>query len=67
MSRRLRSVSAPVAEDLAAQHAALDVPCPRCAAPVGACCVNTITGAPVHRSVSHWQRLRAATPTEGAT
>lgn len=55
------AVPAPVAEDLAAQDAALDHTCPLCSAPPDAYCVNPITGHYLHNRVSHWQRLREAT------
>jgi len=53
-------VPAPIAEDLAAQDAALDVQCPLCHAQRDTYCINTLTGQHVHARVSHWQRIRAA-------
>ena len=59
MTRHLHSVTAPVAEDLAAQHDALNNPhpCPICGAERDAYCVNTKTGTYLHNRVSHWQRI----------
>lgn len=55
---RLHSVTSPVAEDLAAQDASLDVQCPRCGVERDAYCRNALLGNPMR--ASHWQRLRAA-------
>lgn len=57
MSRHLRALSSPIAEDLAAQDASLDVPCPLCHAEPDRYCTNPITGRPLAARVSHWQRL----------
>lgn len=57
MSRRLHSVTAPVAEDLAAQDEALGHDCPQCGALTDTYCVNPLTGRHLHGRVSHWQRL----------
>lgn len=62
--RRLHSVPAPVAEDLAAQDASLDRSCPHCKAERDAYCVNPTTGQHLHNRTSHWQRLPRATPPE---
>lgn len=61
MSRHLHAVTTSVGEDLAAQDAALDVPCPACGAPVDGYCVNPLTGQHLRGRVSHFQRLSAAT------
>ena len=58
MTRRLHSVTAPVAEDLAAQDDSLDVQCPRCGAERDAYCHNTELDNPMR--ASHWQRIKAA-------
>jgi hypothetical protein len=60
MSRRLHSVTAPVAEDLAAQDDSLDVQCPHCGAERDAYCTNPLTGKHLHGRVSHFQRIPAA-------
>lgn len=57
MTRHLHAVPAPVAEDLAAQDASLDVECPLCGAERDAYCVNPLTGKPLRGRVSHWQRI----------
>lgn len=57
MSHHLRAVPDPVAEDLAAQDAALEEDCPHCGAVRDAYCVNPMTGKPLHGRISHWQRL----------
>ena len=62
MTRHLRALPAPVAEDLAAQDASLDVECPLCEAVKDAYCVNPLTGEYLHGRVSHWQRVKAARP-----
>ncbi len=67
MSRRLHAVPNAVAEDLAAQAAALDIPCPRCGAGRDAYCHNTETGDLFRGRISHWQRLAAAARTEDQT
>lgn len=64
MNRHLHSVPSGVAEDLAAQDAALDVDCPRCGAERDGYCVNPLTEHPIRRGVSHWQRVKAATTEE---
>jgi hypothetical protein len=61
MSRRLHSVTAPVAEDLAAQDDSLDVQCPHCGAERDAYCVNPLTGRHLHGRVSHFQRIPVRT------
>jgi hypothetical protein len=50
-------VTAPVAEDLAAQDEALGHDCPQCGALTDTYCVNPLTGRHLHGRVSHWQRL----------
>jgi hypothetical protein len=60
VTRRLHSVTAPVAEDLAAQDESLAVQCPLCQAPRDAYCTNPLTGRHLHNRISHWQRLAAA-------
>lgn len=62
MTRHLRALPSPVAEDLAAQDASLDVECPLCAAARDAYCVNPLTGGHLHGRVSHWQRVKAGQP-----
>lgn len=63
MTRHLHAVSylpTPVADDLAAQHDALNnpEPCPICAATTGNGCTNPTTGQPLHYGrVTHWQRI----------
>lgn len=59
MTRRLHSVPAPVAEDLAAQDAALGNPdpCPKCGAVRDDYCTNPLAGRYLHNHVSHWQRI----------
>lgn len=61
MSRHLHAVTAPVAEDRAAQDESLDVECPLCGAGRDAYCVNPLTGRHLHNRISHWQRLGART------
>jgi hypothetical protein len=61
MTRRLHSVTAPVAEDLAAQDESLAVQCPKCGAERDAYCVNPLTdGQHLHGRTSHFQRIQAA-------
>lgn len=55
---RLHSVTSPVAEDLAAQDASLDVRCPRCGVERDAYCRNALLGNPMR--ASHWQRIHEA-------
>lgn len=62
MTRRLHTVTAPIAEDLAAQDAALDHPCPRCDATKDTYCTNPHTGQNLHHNTSHWQRIPKDTP-----
>ena len=59
MVTRPAYVPAPVADDLAAQDAALDNPnpCPVCRAQRDSYCVNPLTGRYLHNRVSHWQRI----------
>lgn len=59
MSRHLHAVPIPdqLGEDLAAQDASLDIPCPRCGVERDAYCRNTETGTPMR--ASHWQRIKA--------
>lgn len=51
------------AEDLAAQDAALDVPCPWCHADRDAYCTSPVTGQHLAGRVSHWQRIPTRTET----
>lgn len=60
MNRRLHSVTAPVAEDLAAQDDSLDIQCPLCGAARDAYCTSPITDAHLRNRTSHWQRIKAA-------
>jgi hypothetical protein len=63
MNRHLHAVppiTAPVAEDLAAQDEALNRQCPLCAVPRDEYCVNPLTGKHLHGNVSHWQRIKSA-------
>lgn len=53
-------VPAPVADDLAAQDAALDHDCPRCGAQRDDYCTNHLTGKHLHNRISHPQRIRAS-------
>jgi hypothetical protein len=57
-TRHLHSVTAPVAEDLAAQDESLGRECPQCHAKRDAYCTNPLTGKTLHGRVSHWQRLK---------
>jgi hypothetical protein len=60
MTRHLRALAAPIADDLAAQDASLNIDCPACGAVRDAYCTNPLTGLHLHNRVSHWQRVRAA-------
>ena len=65
MTRHLHAVTAPVAADLEAQDASLDIDCPRCGSPRDAYCRNTELGTPMR--ASHWQRITAATTPKDQT
>jgi hypothetical protein len=67
MTRHLRALAAPIADDLAAQDASLDHDCPACNATRDTYCVNPKTGHHLHNRVSHWQRVKAAAQIEDQT